>query len=144
VVICRLIGFCKVFDQRSGLLYVSLRQTFAVWFIPLYKAPVRLVTVLQLTSRASWESSETITKSNVTEGREPAALSGPGLERAKYYIASQEDLYPVNDCLQFLLPGLGPMLWFAWQTYSAALCVFGSLVFLPLFLVLNKGKPKTA
>lgn len=145
-----------VFDQRSGLLYVSLRQTFAVWFIPLYKAPVRLVTVLQLTSRASWESSETITRNSIIEGSTPtggrdskgsstpssAPLAGPGQERARYYIASQEDLYPVNDCLQFLLPGLGPLLWFCWQLYSSALCVFASLVFLPLFLVLNKGKPK--
>jgi len=125
-----------VFDQRSGLLYVSLRQTFALWFIPLYKAPVKFVSLLQLTQRASWDSSETVTRSTLTEGR---PLAGPGQERAKYYIASQEDLYPVNDCLQFLLPGLGPLIWFSWQLFSTGLCVLCSLVFFPLYLVLNTG-----
>lgn len=137
-----------MFDQRSGLLYVTIRQTFALWFIPFYKAPVRLVTVLQLSSRASWESNETVTRNGIVEGggrdgKGTTALAGPGQERARYYIASQEDLYPLGDCLQFLLPGLGPLLWFFWQLYNSALCVFGSLLFLPLFLVLNKGKPKT-
>ena len=125
-----------MFDQRSGLLYVSLRQTFALWFIPLYKAPVRLVTVLQLT-----QSGETASRNSLSEGgRDSSALSGLGQERAKYYIASQEDLYPVNDCLQFLLPGLGPLLWFVWQVYSAWLCLLGSLVLFPLYLVLNRPK----
>ncbi|KAI9902420.1 hypothetical protein N3K66_001772 [Trichothecium roseum] len=140
-----------VFDQRSGLLYVTLRQTFAVWFIPLYKAPVKLVSVLQLTQRSSSEQPADASSTgrsggggSLAEGREslsssPGALAGPGQERARFYIASQEDLYQVNDCLQFLLPGLGPMLWFGWQVYSTVLCVIGSLLFLPLYLVLNKG-----
>lgn len=174
-----------VFDQRSGLLYVSLRQTFALWFIPLYKAPVRLVSVLQLTQGPSPESSSlsphshhhqlngittnggtssptsspshsrngsvsgsgSHTRDNSAPPSPPpqpvsyaAALASSGPERAKYYIASQEDLYPVNDCLQFLLPGLGPMIWFAWQLWSTVLCVAGSLLLLPLYMVLNKPK----
>ena len=127
-----------MFDQRSGLLYVSIHQTFAVWFIPFYKAPVRLVSVLQLTQRTSWDSSETIMTNGITEGREPAELSGPGQERAKYFIVSQDDLYQMNDCVQFLLPGLGPLLWSLWQLFSTGMCVLGSLVLLPLFLYLNR------
>ncbi|KAM7204504.1 hypothetical protein V8F20_003620 [Naviculisporaceae sp. PSN 640] len=37
-----------VFDQRSSLLYLTISQVFSIWFIPFYKAPVRLVTVLHL------------------------------------------------------------------------------------------------
>lgn len=104
---------------------------------------MRLTSVLQLTQRASWGTSETVTRNPITEGREPAALAGPGQERARYYIASQEDLYQANDCVQFLLPGLGPLLWFCWQLYSTGLCVVGSFVLLPVYLVLNKGSGKT-
>lgn len=128
-----------VFDQRSGQLFVSIHQTFSLWFIPLYKAPVRLTTILQLSQRASWDAAETVARGAVTEGREPAALAGPGQERARYFIAHQEDLYQFNECVQFLLPGLGPLLWSVWQLWSTALCVVGSVVLLPLYLLLNRG-----
>ena len=134
----------KVFDQRSGLLYVSLRQTFAVWFIPLYKAPVRLVSVLQLTQKTVSSSPVSTPPNelvmNTKKRKSPNSLR-VSQNKTKYFIASQEDLYPVTDCLQFLLPGLGPFLWFCWQVYSTWLCVMGSLIFLPLYLFLNK-RPK--
>ncbi|KAL2213008.1 hypothetical protein CC79DRAFT_1351963 [Sarocladium strictum] len=124
----------SVFDEKSGLLYVSLRQTFALWFIPLYKAPVRLVSVLQLTQcnieEMSWQVGE--------NDSPPPVKKRP---RPKYFIASQEDLYPVTDCLQLLLPGLGPTLLFFWHLYSAWLCIMGSMVLLPLYLVFKK-RPK--
>nr|RBQ91733.1 hypothetical protein FVER53263_05606 [Fusarium verticillioides] len=121
------------FDQKSGLLYVSIRQTFALWFIPLYKAPVKLVSVLQLTQLSPESSSE-------DEGLED---SEPRRQNPRYYIASQEDLYPVNDCIQFLCPGLGPFLWTIWQLYSTWLCVMGSLLFLPVYFLLNGKSSKT-
>ncbi|PNP82279.1 hypothetical protein FNYG_04468 [Fusarium nygamai] len=121
------------FDQKSGLLYVSIRQTFALWFIPLYKAPVKLVSVLQLTQLSPESSSE-------DEGLED---SKPRRQNPRYYIASQEDLYPVNDCIQFLCPGLGPFLWTIWQLYSTWLCAMGSLLFLPVYFLLNGTPSKT-
>jgi hypothetical protein len=121
------------FDQKSGLLYVSLRQTFALWFIPLYKAPVRLVSVLQLTQLSPESSSD--------EDEAPED-SKPRRQSAKYYIASQEDLYPVTDCIQFLCPGLGPFLWRIWQLYSTWLCVMGSLLFLPVYFLFNGSSSK--
>lgn len=129
-----------VFDQRTNLLYVTIRQTFSLWFVPLYRAPVKLVSVLHLSQRASWDSSETTSRTSMTEGREPAALSGPGQERARYYIDSQEDLYQMNDCIQFLAPGVGPLVWFLWQLWSTGLCIIGAIVFWPLYLVLNREK----
>ncbi|CCT66743.1 uncharacterized protein FFB20_07304 [Fusarium fujikuroi] len=121
------------FDQKSGLLYVSIRQTFALWFIPLYKAPVKLVSVLQLTQLSPESSSED----------EESEDSKPRRQNPRYYIASQEDLYPVNDCIQFLCPGLGPFLWTIWQLYSTWLCVMGSLLFLPVYFLLNGTPSKT-
>ncbi|EXM03657.1 hypothetical protein NOF04DRAFT_19812 [Fusarium oxysporum II5] len=121
------------FDQKSGLLYVSIRQTFALWFIPLYKAPVKLVSVLQLTQLSPESSSED----------EGPMDSKPRRQNPRYYIASQEDLYPVNDCIQFLCPGLGPFLWTIWQLYSTWLCVMGSFLFLPVYFLLNGTPSKT-
>jgi hypothetical protein len=129
----------SVFDQRTGQLYVSIRQTFSIWFIPLYRAPVRLTTVLQLTQRTSWDSDDTVTRGPLTESREPAPLAGPGQERARYFITSQEDLYQVNDFVQFLLPGLGPLLWSFWQLLSTVMCVILSFVFLPVYFFFNRG-----
>lgn len=118
-----------MFDQRTSTLYVNIRQTFAVWFIPLYSARVRLLTVLTLERRTS---------SSASASR--AALSGPGQERAKYYISAQEDLYQMNDCVQFLLPRVGRWLWLLWQLFSTSLCVLGALAFLPVYYLLNGGK----
>lgn len=123
-----------MFDQRAGILYVSIHQVFALWFIPFYKAPVKLISVLKLTQQSSGDST-----SARNDGPESTALAGPGKERARYKIASQEDHYQINDCLQFVLPGLGPFVWFLWQLYSTGLCVIGSVVFLPVYLLLNKN-----
>ncbi|KAH7162164.1 hypothetical protein B0J13DRAFT_668931 [Dactylonectria estremocensis] len=123
------------FDQQSGRLSVSLRQTFAIWCIPVYKAPVRLVSVLQLTqitSSPTLQSQERFGSMN-----QNSFTVSDSFNRPKYYIASQEDLYPVTDCMQFLLPGLGSFLWLVWQLYSAWLFLMGSLLFLPLYLLLN-------
>ncbi|KAG9259124.1 uncharacterized protein F5Z01DRAFT_642381 [Emericellopsis atlantica] len=114
-----------VFDQKTGLLYVTINQTFALWFVPFYKAPVRLVSVLRLTQRQ---------QPPPPSNAHAAAIDH---DKGKYYIASQEDLYQVNDFINFLMPGFGPALWWLWQVFSALLCVVGSLVFLPLYFVMN-------
>ena len=38
------------FDEQNLRLYVSLHQNFKLWVVPFYNAPVKLVTVLQLTT----------------------------------------------------------------------------------------------
>lgn len=38
------------FDKQNLLLYVSIHQNFKLWFVPFYNAPVKLVTVLQLST----------------------------------------------------------------------------------------------
>ncbi|QUC19168.1 uncharacterized protein UV8b_03409 [Ustilaginoidea virens] len=64
-----------VFDQRSSLLYVNIHQTFRVFFVPLYAARVRLVTVLRLQQRTAWPAAETVSRAGLTEAREPATTS---------------------------------------------------------------------
>ncbi|KAK2616505.1 hypothetical protein QQS21_000548 [Conoideocrella luteorostrata] len=129
-----------VFDQRTGLLYVNIHQNFSVFFIPFYSIRVRLVTVLHLKQRTSWSSDETVSRSTVTESREPAPLSGPGQERAKYFIASQEDFYQMNDCVQFLVPRVGQYFWLVWQLFSTWLCVVGAVLLLPVYYLMNGNK----
>jgi hypothetical protein len=129
-----------VFDQRTNTLFVNIHQTFSIWFIPLYAARVRLITVLHLKPRTSWAANETVSRGSLTEGREPAALSGPGQERAKYYISSQEDLYQMNDCVQFLMPRLGRWIWLFWQLFSTGVCVLCAVLFLPVYYMMNGSK----
>ncbi|KAF4119388.1 hypothetical protein GMORB2_4907 [Geosmithia morbida] len=98
-------------------------------------APVQLVTVLQLVRRSTVEHAATLSSpsSFATE-----ALTN-GSDSVRYYIASQDDRYHLNDCIRFVIPWLLPLLWSAWQLVATGMCVLGSLLFLPLYLVLNKG-----
>lgn len=115
------------FDEKQGLLYVSIRQVFSIWFVPFYSAPVKLVTVLKVESRAADSS-----------GRIAARASD--VVDSKWFITSQEDLYQMNDCIQFGLPRVGNAIWTIWQLCSTVICVIMSLLFLPLYFLFNKPK----
>lgn len=132
---------CIVFDQRNTTLYVSIRQTFSIWFIPFHSSSVKLLSVLKLTQGSSSEPGQLAAKS-FPDGRSSAALAGPGQERLRYYIASQEDLYQTNDFVAFVVPYLGPLLVFLWQLYSTGVSVVCSLLFLPVYYFLNGSHVK--
>ncbi|KPM38313.1 hypothetical protein AK830_g8214 [Neonectria ditissima] len=117
------------FNQDENILYVSIRQTFAVWFIPFYKAPVQLLSVLRLAKK------DILLSDNESENAKGLSKES---EEPLYYIASQQDLYALTDCIQFLLPRLGPLLWSVWQLFSTFLCVLGKIVFSPVYSLLNK------
>ncbi|KAG6003502.1 hypothetical protein E4U21_001993 [Claviceps maximensis] len=129
-----------VFDQKTGQLYINVHQIFSIFFIPFHQARVRLVVVLHLEQRASWSPDSTVSRAAITESREPAPLSGPGQERAKYYISKQEDFYMLSDALQFPLGRIGKPLWRVWQLFSSLLCIVGAVVCLPLYYLLNGQK----
>ncbi|KAH6606981.1 hypothetical protein Trco_006134 [Trichoderma cornu-damae] len=130
-----------VFDQRNRTLYVSIRQTFSIWFIPFHSSSVKLLSVLQLAQGSSTEPGQLAPK-HPSDGRSSSALAGPGQERLRYYISSQEDLYQTNDFVAFVVPYLGPLLVFMWQLYSTCLSVALSLLFLPVYYFINSNHVK--
>ncbi|PTB66144.1 hypothetical protein BBK36DRAFT_1168769 [Trichoderma citrinoviride] len=136
----------SVFDQRTNTLYVSIRQTFSIWFIPLHSANVKLLSVLRLAQGSSSEPGQlSPPKYYAADGRGSAvssALAGPGQERLRYYIASQEDLYQTNDFVAFVVPYLGPLLVLLWQLYSTGVTVVCSILFLPLYYFMNSSRVK--
>ncbi|OCK80022.1 hypothetical protein K432DRAFT_382570 [Lepidopterella palustris CBS 459.81] len=95
------------YDASTLHLYVSISQVFRIWIVPFYKAPVALVTVLQLNR-------------NKTDG--------------KYYIESQNDLYQVDQFVRFVWPGGWILVWI-WQFMAMLFCLAGALVFWPISVV---------
>ncbi|OTA01379.1 hypothetical protein A9Z42_0016780 [Trichoderma parareesei] len=138
----------SVFDHHNNTLYVSIRQTFSIWFIPLHSSRVKLLSVLRLVQGSSSEPGQLSPppKYTTADGRAAvsSALAGPGQERLRYYIASQEDLYQTNDFVAFVVPYLGPLLVFLWQLYSTGVTVVCSLLFLPLYYFMNSSRVKAA
>ncbi|EXJ89486.1 hypothetical protein A1O3_02553 [Capronia epimyces CBS 606.96] len=71
------------FDKENLLLYVSMHQNFKLWVVPFYNAPVKLVTVLQLTTDPFPHASdplETVEKA-VSLEQEDSEVKGSGRNR---------------------------------------------------------------
>ncbi|KAI9761830.1 MAG: hypothetical protein M4579_000770 [Chaenotheca gracillima] len=101
------------FDAGKKRLYVSIHQSFGIWFVPFWgNARVKLVTVLDLLYNK---------------------------ERKVYLIDSQEDLYQTNECLRFLIPG-GAFIWSLFQILATYLCVLGTFVFWPVTMWEGKAR----
>ncbi|RDA83533.1 hypothetical protein CP532_4489 [Ophiocordyceps camponoti-leonardi (nom. inval.)] len=115
-----------VFDESTGHLCVEVHQTIALFFMPLYKQRVRLIVLLRLRKGVS------------PDALEDGQSTTTSRERSRYFIASQEDLYTLNDLAQFLVPGLGYWIWYAWQLISTGLCVMGAFIFMPVYLFMNR------
>lgn len=92
------------FDEPNLLIYVTLFQVFRIWFIPFYRAPVKLVTVLQL-------------EHNKYNDR--------------YYIASQNDLYQVDQFVKFFAPGSWILVQL-WQFWTTFICLLGAIALWPV------------
>lgn len=116
-------------------MYVDIRQTFSLWFLPMYHAHVRLVTVLDLVASDDADFHDPLDRiiQQDKEGDDKSTSqlqqhSHNGDEPRRYKIRRQEDLYQVNDYLKFLGgPGPLPFLWFLFQLQATALCVFMSM-----------------
>lgn len=140
------LGF-KVHDKIRDKMYVDIRQTFSVWFIPMYKAHVRLVTVLDLVAsddadfhdpldrmikqemeRDEKSTSQFLYHASLAHEHHHHHHGNNGSGPRRYKIQRQEDLYQVNDFLKFLGgPGPLPFLWFIFQLQATAICVLMSL-----------------
>ena len=96
------------FDPKALLLYVSLHQTFAVPWLPFYKAPVSLVTVLSLE-------------------RDEAS------QKTAYLIRAQNDRYQVDEWIKFV--SVFRVLWLAvvvWGVVASLACVAGQAALQPV------------
>jgi hypothetical protein len=97
------------YDEQKLLLYVSLSQIFRIWVLPFHKAPVDFVTFIRL-------------EHNEDDG--------------KYYIASQNDLYQVDQWVKFIPFFVGShFLVLLWHFWTTGLCLLGTLVLWPVTVV---------
>lgn len=99
------------YDEKAFTLYVSIHQKFRIPYIPFFSAPVSLVTVLKLVPR-SFKGSD---------------------KKQSYLIASQNDLYQVNEFFKFF--SLFRVLYYGlmvFQFVATAVCVIGQAVLRPV------------
>lgn len=107
------------YNEEARVVYVDMSQVFAAWFVPFYKAHVHFVVVLNLVPE----------EPDTSYRREGLQYSDVTAERkARWLISKQEDHYQLNDTVNFLLPGLGPLLVKAGQDLATLACLVGVLV----------------
>ncbi|TKA22864.1 hypothetical protein B0A54_17880, partial [Friedmanniomyces endolithicus] len=103
-------GSFEAYDEANLILYISISQIFAIWFVPFHRSPVTLTTKLQLT-------------------RKPTSTR---LATNKLYIQSQEDLYQVDQFVRFFAPwGIGDAVVYLWHFVATIGCVVLSIFFAP-------------
>ncbi|RYO86019.1 hypothetical protein DL764_009064 [Monosporascus ibericus] len=125
-----------VFDQRASLLYVAMRQTFTLWFVPfdLWQAKdVKLVTVLPLAQLPVGEDGRPLSLSRAAPATATATLTSDDdhhhylqqHDRTRFFVRGQEDHYHVEEWLKFIAPWGGNLLWMAGQLFSTLVCAVG-------------------
>ncbi|EGP83777.1 unnamed protein product [Zymoseptoria tritici ST99CH_3D1] len=107
------------FDEKNLLLYLTIHQVFAIWFVPFYRVSARLTTILTLVRRKPH--------------RNPSAVGGHDHTPNKYYISQQEDLYQVSEFMKFVLPwGVGWAIAVVFGVVATAVCVVGAFLGRPV------------
>jgi hypothetical protein len=92
------------YDETNLILYVNISQIFSIWIIPFHRAPVNLTSVLKLHHNRGDD---------------------------KYYIASQNDLYQVDEFVKFVLPPGWILVWL-WQFWATFFCLLGAFALQPV------------
>ncbi|EAW07033.1 uncharacterized protein ACLA_087380 [Aspergillus clavatus NRRL 1] len=105
------------YDEQHLTLYITLSQIFSIWLVPFHVSPVRLTTVINLT-----------TDSGEIDDQKPM-VNG---DYTRYYIAKQEDLYQVSEWIKFLVPHVGHLIVLAFQSFATLFCIVGVAVFYPI------------
>ncbi|KAI0387685.1 hypothetical protein F5Y04DRAFT_9715 [Hypomontagnella monticulosa] len=111
------------FDKKKNLLYVTLRQTFTLWFVPLslWQANVKLVTVLELQRLPTDREHRPL--SHRQNGNGDLTLAPQ--PRQLYFIKGQQDHYQIEDFLKFIAPWGASFLWVIWQLFATLVCTLG-------------------
>ncbi|KAL9053427.1 MAG: hypothetical protein Q9162_004797 [Coniocarpon cinnabarinum] len=94
----------SAYDQQNLILYVTIFQVFSIFFVPFFKAPVELTTVLKLKKASN----------------------------NKYYIASQNDLYQTDQFFKFFSWPFGSIFVTTFQLLSTLVCVVAAVAFWPI------------
>ncbi|KAK6202128.1 hypothetical protein LQW54_008997 [Pestalotiopsis sp. IQ-011] len=116
-----------VMDAHNGLLYLTIRQTFTLWFVPLslWQANVKLVTVLTLDKRpVDGEGRLLKTNGSVSSGDQTA--------KSLWFIKGQEDHYQMEEWLKFIAPFGASVVWQAFQLFATYLCWLGVMFLWPV------------
>lgn len=127
-------------DAGRHRLYVGMRQRFALWFVPLYAAHVRLLVELHLeavvdgnghdgNSYAAVAAQQSTTHvPNTARNRMVNGVPGTAHQppRTRYYIARHEDHYQINEVLKFFSLSVGAWLWALAQLFATFVCVIGA------------------
>lgn len=130
-----------VHDMARDKMYLDIRQTFSIWFFPMYNAHVRLVTVLDLVATDDADYHEPLDKlieavssekqdggtSSTTVHLGTTYVPSSGRASRRWKISKQEDLYQVNQFFRFTGPTPLSWLWFLFQLGASAVCVFLAL-----------------
>lgn len=121
-----ILTYYVAFDKQQNLLYVTLHQTFTLWFVPfsLWQAHVKLVTVLNLEHLPVDKTNKPILNGDGASSSS-ASASDSDLVKKRYFIKGQEDHYQVEDFLKFIAPWGASMLWMLWQLFATVVCALG-------------------
>lgn len=126
-------------------MYLDIRQIFSIWFVPMYAAHVRLVTVLDLVSnedpdyhdpldrileQQQADASDADEKSSTSQQHQTSVsttLIDHHHDSRTWKIHKQEDLYQVNEFLKFTGTSLLAYAWILFQIGASVVCVFMAL-----------------
>ncbi|KAI0159225.1 hypothetical protein BJ166DRAFT_325555 [Pestalotiopsis sp. NC0098] len=116
-----------VMDAHNSLLYLTIRQTFTLWFVPLslWQANVKLVTVLTLDKRPV-DGEGRLLKTN------GSVSSADQTVNSLWFIKGQEDHYQMEEWLKFIAPFGASVVWQAFQLFATYLCWLGVMFLWPV------------
>lgn len=136
---------CIVHDTARDKMYLDIRQIFSIWFVPMYSAHVRLVTVLDLVSnedpdyhdpldrilKQQQEDASDADEKSSTLHQHHTSTSTTVIahhDSRTWKIHKQEDLYQVNEFLKFTGTNLLAYAWILFQIGASIVCVFMALL----------------
>ncbi len=82
-------------DEQANIMYLRIFQVFSIWFIPFYRAPVRLTTMLHL-APASDSENKAVTNTAATTQPPPPYNATPETTTEKHD-AAQDKLQAVQE-----------------------------------------------
>lgn len=83
-------------DEKASILYLRIFQVFSIWFIPFYRVPVRLTTMLHLAPASEFDDAATTPPTTTTTQPPPPYNATPNTTPEKHD-AAQDKLHAVQE-----------------------------------------------